>query len=64
MKRIPNLPRPVPEITVGATVTGSDVIDCRIVFADAPEGTADRDPGPVWLSTECGRSVFPGMRGR
>jgi leucyl aminopeptidase len=31
VKKIPNLPRPVPEITVGDTVTGSDVIDCRIV---------------------------------
>lgn len=45
MKRIPNLPRPVPEITVGTTVTGNDVIDCRIVCADTPEGPADRDLG-------------------
>jgi leucyl aminopeptidase len=37
VKKIPNLPRPVPEITVGDTVTGSDVIDCRILRM--PEST-------------------------
>ncbi|MEJ6548044.1 aminopeptidase [Corynebacterium sp. USCH3] len=46
MKRIPNLPRPVPEITVGTTVTGSDVIDCRVVLADPdPESAPARRDG-------------------
>ncbi|WP_291478861.1 aminopeptidase [Corynebacterium sp.] len=41
MKKIPNLPRPVPEITVGDTVTGSDVIDCRVVRASAGDTAAE-----------------------
>ncbi|MDN6325308.1 MAG: aminopeptidase, partial [Corynebacterium sp.] len=39
MKRIPNLPRPTPEITVGTTVTGSDVVDCRVLVDE--KSTAD-----------------------
>ncbi|MGO1948228.1 MAG: aminopeptidase [Mycobacteriaceae bacterium] len=37
MKRIPNLPRQVPEITVGTAVEGTDVIGCRVVVGEVPE---------------------------
>lgn len=39
MKRIPNLPRPVPEITVGGPVEGNDVIDCRITVSSGDDST-------------------------
>lgn len=44
MKRIPNLPRPTPEITVGTTVTGSDVIDCRVLVDENPGENPAADP--------------------
>lgn len=38
VRTLSGLPRPVPDITCGETVTGSEVIDCRIVVmpADSP----------------------------
>ncbi|HIW90092.1 MAG TPA: aminopeptidase [Candidatus Corynebacterium avicola] len=53
MKRIPSLPRRVPEVTVGDPVDGGDVIDCRVVVGEVP-GTGARvvlaDDG-VWEVT-------------
>lgn len=40
MKKIPSLPRHLPEITLGTPVDGGEVIDCRIVVGDVPENGA------------------------
>ena len=37
MKKIPSLPRHVPDVTVGDPVDGGDVIDCRVVVGEIPE---------------------------
>lgn len=52
MKSIPDLPRKIPDISTGETVTGREVIDCRIVVADPPAGADDGDPPQARLGAD------------
>ncbi|AGP31164.1 M17 family metallopeptidase [Corynebacterium terpenotabidum] len=45
---LPDLPRPVPNLTCGATVTGSEVIDCRLLVQSDPAPDARLAADGAW----------------